>query len=173
MKSNIGKSYFCRLHILVLSFSFVLIAISGCNLFNGKSPYTQQQEEIFRATLGIPIELKIHLLTDKEVYHREDWIGTWVENGTDISILYPNQDLGLQAYQYDEQNENWRLVNLGSKLGNPRETTVKAGFDPITFAGGSFPVDRIEAFGRIRLVIIGTTEEDQPIATYKDVEIVD
>jgi hypothetical protein len=129
-------------------------------------------EQAFQETLKIRIEPKINLLTDKNRYHQEDWIGIWVENRTNYSIVYPDQDLGLRAYQYNVQNGTWQQVDLGSELGNPRVTIVTPGPRSM-LPSGDIPVDNIKASGLIRLVIIGKVEEGRLVAAYKDVEIID
>lgn len=175
MKDGLKESHSWQLTILVPSMILLLIMAliaSSCSLPRGTNPTSHQLEDAFQVTLGIPIEPKVRLLTEKNRYRREDWIGVWVENRTTHVLRFTDQSLGLHAYQYDEEDATWRSVDLGSTLGNPYVTIVTPG-PRSPLPSSSIPVDRIRASGKIRLVITGVTDQRQPFAAYKDIEIVD
>jgi hypothetical protein len=148
-----------------------ILAISGCSL-SGVALPPSQREEAFQKALAIPIDPQLRLLTEKNRYSREDWIGIWAENKTRYVLRFKDQSLGLQAYQYGEQVEAWRLIDLGSVQGDPHLTIVTPGPRSL-LPSDSIPADGIKASGTIRLVMVGTTEQGQQIAAYKDVEIMD
>jgi hypothetical protein len=148
------------------------VGTSGCNLFGGQISYPPQVEEAFVATIGIPVEPKVHLITEKTRYRRDDTIGIWVENRTSDVLWFTDQWLGLRAYQYDDEGATWRKVDLGSKLGNPQVVSITPG-PRDTLPSGDIPVDRIQASGHLRLVITGVTGHGEMFIAYKDIEIVD
>jgi hypothetical protein len=150
----------------------IMLVTSGCHLSTGLPSLSQLAEDAFKATIGIPVEPQVRLLTEKDRYQREDWIGVWVENKTNHVLWFTDQALGLRAYQYDEQKASWHSVDLGSKLANPRMTSVTPG-PRSPLPSDSVPVKDIRASGRIRLVITGATDQGQLFIAYKDIEIVD
>ena len=143
----------------------------GCTP-GGPSPASQQMEQSFQATIEIPVEPKVHLLTEKNRYRRDEYIGIKVENQTRNVLWFTDQDLGLRVYQYDEQSKTWRSVDLGSKLGNPEVTSIEPG-PPDPLPTSVIPVAGIQASGDLRLVITGITDERQLFVAYKDIEIID
>jgi hypothetical protein len=162
------------LKILLTSLCLMLVIVLvtlGCTA-GGQAPNPQEMERSFEATIGIPVEPKVHLLTEKDRYRRDEYIDIKVNNDTMNVLWFTDQRLGLRAYQYDEQSETWRSVDLGSKLGNPRVISIKPGSsDP--FSTSLIPVDRIRASGDLRLVITGVTDQGQLFVAYKDIAIID
>ena len=149
----------------------IWLFIIGCNP-TSSSTLPQQAEVTFRTTVGIPIESRVHLLTKKDRYKHDDSIGIWIENRTDSKLLFKDQSLGLHAYQYNNQNQEWRLILKPIVAADPYAVIVTPGprsVLPIVFLPGEW----IQVAGSIRLVITGTTERGQPFAAYKDIEIVD
>jgi len=155
------------------TFRLIVALITSSCIVSGRIDSTPHQlEDAFQATLKIPIEPEVRLVTDKNRYRREDWIGIWVENRTNHVLRFTDQSLGLHAYQYDEKGGTWHSVDLGSTLGNPHVTIVTPG-PRSPLPSDSIPVDGIKATGKIRLVITGVTDQRQPFAAYKDVEVLD
>jgi hypothetical protein len=156
---------------IVISLSSTVFSVVSCGFF--QASYESQEAHIaFQKAIQTPVNPAIHLLTEKKLYHRKDEIGIWVENGSNRVLFFNDQSLGLKAYQYDQQQETWRLIDLGFTLGDPHATTVNPG--PRTpLPSISIPVEWIKASGPLRLVITGTTDQGQPFAAYKDIEILD
>jgi hypothetical protein len=149
----------------------IVLVTLGCTA-GGQAPNPQEMERSFESTIGVPVEPKVHLLTEKVRYHRDEYIGIKVDNDTGSVLWFTDQRLGLRAYQYDEQSETWRSVDLGSKLGNPRVISIEPGsHDPLPTS--VIPVDVIQASGDLRLVITGVRDEGQLFVAYKDIEIID
>lgn len=143
----------------------------GCTP-GGPSPASRQMEQSFEAMIEIPVEPKVHLLTEKNRYRRDEYIGIKVDNQTRNVLWFTDQDLGLRVYQYDEQSETWRSVELGSKLGNPEVTSIEPG-PPDQLPISVIPVAGIQASGGLRLVITGVTDRGQMFIAHKDIEIID
>lgn len=175
MKVSFSGVYSRQLTILVFSVVWLLataLIAPGCSLSGGIAPLPQQAEDAFKATIGIPIELQVRLLTEKNRYQREDWIGIWVENRTNHVLRFKDQSLESQVYQYDKRDGTWRLALESIAAADPHEVVITPGPRsalPIV----SIPVEWIKVTGTIRLVITGTTDQGQPFAAYKDIEIVD
>ncbi len=146
--------------------------IFGCNSVLSPPALSQDVEVAFQKTIQIPFEAGVELLTKAKQYHSEDSIGIWVENKTNHSLLFKDQSLGLRVYKYDTHNKKWRLVLAPIKAADPYEITVTPGPRstlPIVF----LPAEWIRDIGPLRLVIIGVTDQGQPFAAYKDIEILD
>lgn len=165
---------FRQLRILLSYLSLMLIIVLlnlGCTR-GGPSTSSQQMEQSFQEMIGIPVEPKVHLLTEKNQYRRDEYVDMRVDNDMRNVLWFTDQQLGLRAYQYDEQSETWRSVELGTKLGNPRVVSIEPGLsDP--FATSLIPLKRIRASGDLRLVITGVTDQGQLFVAYKDIEIID
>jgi hypothetical protein len=149
----------------------IVLLVLGCT-HGGPSRSSQQMEQLFEVMINIPVEPKVHLLTEKVRYHRDEYIGINVDNDTGSVLWFTDQRLGFRAYQYNEQSETWRSVDLGSKLGNPRLISIEPGsHDPLPTS--VIPVDVIQASGDLRLVITGVRDEGQLFVAYKDIAIID
>jgi hypothetical protein len=161
-----------QLRILFSYSSLVLMIVLltlGCSR-SGLSLASRQKEQSFEAMIEIPVEPKVRLLTEKNRYRQDEYIGIKVDNQTRDVLWFTDQDLGLRVYQYDEQSETWRSVDLSSKLGNPEVTSIEPGPpDPLPTA--VIPVAGIQASGGLRLVITGVTDRGQLFVAYKDIEI--
>jgi hypothetical protein len=174
MQAGHNKPSFSQAVVVTLINLFFLIVLStsGCGLLSTDSSTLSKAESAFREMIGVPIEPRIRLLTEQDEYHRQDDIGIWVENRSNYTLSFRDQSLGLEAYQYDEQEEAWKSVDLGFILADPQAIAVKPG--PRTaLPSVSIPVEWIKASGKIRLVITGMTDFGQELITYKDIEIVD
>jgi len=158
------------LSYLPLMLIIVLLTL-GCT--RGRpSISSQQMEQSFQEMIGIPIEPKVHLLTEKNHYRRDEYVDMRVNNDTGNVLWFTDQWLGLRVYQYDEQSQTWYSVDLDTKLGNPRIVSIEPGLsDP--FATSSIPVKGIRASDDLRLVITGVTDHKQLFVAYKDIKIND
>jgi hypothetical protein len=149
----------------------VVLLTLGCTP-DGLSPASGYKERAFAAMIEIPIEPKVRLLTDKDRYRPDEYIGIKVDNQTPNVLWFTDQDLGLRVYQYDEQSGTWHSVDLSSKLGNPEVTSIEPGpADPLPTA--VIPVAGIQASGGLRLVITGVTDQGRMFIAYKEIEIID
>jgi hypothetical protein len=162
------------LAVVILSIVLLLgvLTASGCDLSGITNSTSRQAEEAFRVAVRGPIDPQVRLLTEKNRYRHADWIGIWVENGTGHVLEFKDQTLGFRAYRYDEQNRTWRLAVESIVAADPYQVTATPGPRsalPIV----SIPVEWIKGTGAIRLVITGITDQGQPFAAYKDIEIVD
>jgi len=150
----------------------IATVLPGCTLSRTERLALGQKEDAFRAMISTPVEPDIHLLTEARRYHYEDWIGLWVENKTNYTIRFKDQSLGLQAYQYEDKEKSWHIVLTPGEIIDPDPVIVTPG-PRSALPVSSIPVKWIKASGTIRLVITGVTDQGQPFAAYKDIEIVD
>ena len=173
MQTNRSESSLCQLIFFTFSvISIMVIGASGCGFPRSASSSSHNRETTFQDMIEVPTEYEIHLFTDKNRYSRGDEIGIWVENKTNYTLRFRDQSLGLQVYQYDEQAENWQSVDLGFTLADPRVIIVTPG-PRSALPNFFFSMEGSTVHGKIRLVITGTTDQGQPFAAYKDIEIVD
>jgi hypothetical protein len=132
----------------------------------------QEIERSFEATIGIPVEPKVRLLTDKDCYSPDDYVSIRVDNDTSNVLWFTDEWLGLRIFQYDAQNQTWHSVDLDAKLGDSRVVSIQPGLSH-PFATRLIPVRGIRASGKLRLVITGVTDRGQMFIAYKDIEIID
>jgi hypothetical protein len=172
--SYVNRFQSWQLRILCSSICLMLIMAFinlGCTS-QGQVPNRRDKERSFEATIEIPVEPEVHLLTDKNRYRPDDYIGMRVDNDTGDTLWFTDEWLGMRVFQYDEQGQIWRSVDLDAKLGNPSVVSIEPGLSH-PFTTRLIPVRGIRASGNLRLVITGVTDREQMFVAYKDIEIID
>jgi hypothetical protein len=143
-------------------------SLSACSQQKAADPDAQ-----FASVIGARLEPQLELRTQKKQFAPSDPIGLLVLNRTGKTIFFEDQSFSVRAYKYDTRAEKWVPVSLGFYILFPEQLAVP----PIqeTTVPPSYVMNTNLPPGKIRLVIVGWTEQSKPadtrIAAYTEIEI--
>lgn len=142
------------------------------------NPVVTPESDDFERVLGIPVEpqLKIGALRDQVNPYESITLG--ITNDSAVPIIFPDVNLGVRAFKFNPQTNNWSPAELTPKVNNPKPFVLEPAPAPgqgprVTFL--TVPNQWRKDTGTIRFVIVGSTNpsdlEGSKVASYVDVFI--
>lgn len=132
----------------------------------------------FETLLGVPIEPRLEISVLRAQVNPYESITFGITNDSAVPIIFPDVNLGIQAFKFDPQTQNWLPAALTPKVNNPKPFVLEPAPAPgqgprVKFL--SVPDQWRKDTGTLRFVIVGSTNlsdlEGSKVAAYVDVVI--